>query len=143
MIRQIQLKELYTADTLSRAPTCISNQTSSNSIVLQELSEMCMTAAISHLPGSDKRLEIYRRPQSEDSICQQIPEYCRKEWPHKKELDPSVRGYWEAQGELTVGNYGLLMHGYQIVVPKAFQAETLKKLYEGHQGIVQCLIRAK
>ena len=71
-----------------------------------------------------------------------IFEYCCKRWPHKKELDPSVRRYWEAQGELTVG-YGLFIHGHQIVVPKAIQAETPRKLHESHQGILRWCLRAK
>ena len=45
-------KELYTEDALSRAP--ISNQTSSDSIALQKLAEICVMAAISHLPASDQ-----------------------------------------------------------------------------------------
>ena len=132
-IKHVPGKELYTADTLSRAP--ISNQTSADSISLQKLSELCMMAFISYLPASNQRLETYRRAQSEDPICQQILEYCRKGWPHKRELNPSLRGYWEAQGELTTGN-GLLMHGQRILVLKVLQAETLQKLHEGHQGIV-------
>ena len=50
-------------------------------------------------------------------------------------IHPSLRGYWKAQGELTIGN-GLLMYGQRIGVPKVLQAETLQKLLEGHQGIV-------
>jgi len=58
------------------------------------------------------------------------------------EIDPSVRAYWDIQGELTVGD-GLLMRGQRIVVPKALQNETLKKLHDGHQGMVRCRLRAK
>lgn len=58
-IRHVPGKEHYTADTLSR--DLIPDHPSSDSIDLQELTEMCMMAAVSHLPASNKRLEVYRR----------------------------------------------------------------------------------
>ena len=139
-IKHVPGKELYTADTLSRAP--IAKPTSTESIALQELAELCVLGAITTLPASSQRLEMYRRAQLEDPVCQILFGYCRNGWPDKREIDPSVTPYWEAQGELTVGN-GMLMLGRRIVVPKALQEETLKKLHEGHQGIVRCRLRAK
>ena len=110
---------------------------------LQDLAEICMIAAVSHLPASHRQLEIYKNAQSEDTSYQQIIKYCREGWPcGKKEIDASLKPYWEAQGELTVGNE-LLMHGHRLVVPKTLQTETLAKLHEGHQGIVRCHMRAK
>lgn len=64
-------------------------------------------------------------------MCQLLFTYCNEGWPDKNKRDSSVRPYWEAQGELTVGN-GMLMLGNRIVIPKALQMETLKKLHEGH-----------
>ena len=139
-ITHVPGKELYTADTLSRAP--LSDQPSADSIALQDLAELCVLAAVSNLPAGIQRLEVYRRAQSRDPTCQKILKYCREGWPDKRDLDQSVGAYWEAQGELTVGN-GLLMHGQRIVVPKELQTETLKKLHEGHQGIVRCRLRAR
>lgn len=137
-IRHVPGKELYTADTLSRAPL----PKQADSIALQDLAELCVTAAISNLPASNQRRETYRQAQSEDPTCQLILKYCREEWLDKREIDPLARAFWEARSELTVGN-GLLMHGQRIVVPKDLQTETLRKLHEGHQGIVRCRLRAK
>lgn len=35
------------------------------------------------------------------------------------------------------------MCGQRIVVPKSLQTETLRKLHDGHQGIIRCRLRAK
>ena len=101
-----------------------------------------MRAVVSHLPASNQRLEIYHKAQSEDPQCQLVLQYCHEGWPDVGEIDPSVRTYWDIQGELTVGD-GLLMRGQRIVVPKVLQNETLKKLHDGHLGMVRCRQRAK
>ena len=99
-------------------------------------------AAVAHLPATDQRLAIYKRAQSEDPQCQLVLQYCQDGWPSEQDVDPSVRAYWDVQGELTVGD-GLLLHGHRIVVPKALQKETLGKLHSGQQGMVRCRLRAK
>ena len=140
-IKHVPGKEMYTADTLSRAP--IPSQISEDSATLQELAELCAMTTVSHLPASSQRREIYRRAQSEDPICKLILKYCQEGWPaHKSKIDSSVNPYWDTQGELT-GVDRLLMHGQAMVVPKALQMETLRKLHEGHQGIVRCRLRAR
>lgn len=78
-INHVPGKELYTADTLSRAPL----PTISSENTQEELAELCMAAIISHLPASNQRLETYRQAQSSDPICQQILKYCREGWPDK------------------------------------------------------------
>ena len=137
-INHVPGKELYTADTLSRAPL----PTISSENTQEELAELCMEAIISHLPASNQRLETYRQAQSSDPICQQILKYCHKGWPDKRQIESALKAYWPAQGELTESN-GLLMYGQRMVIPTALRAETLSKLHEGHQGIVRCRLRAK
>lgn len=94
---------LYTADTLSRAPI----QSVMENLDMQELTEMSFMSTIMHLPASNQRLELYKKAQSEDPICQQLLNYCQTEWPDKKALDPPLRVYWQLRGEMTVGD-GLL-----------------------------------
>ena len=100
-------------------------------------------SAVSYLPASKERLETYRIAQLEDPQCQLVRQYCLKGWPGaERDIDPSVRAYWDIQGELTIGD-GLLLRGHRIVVPKALQSETLRKLNDGHQGMIRCHLRAK
>ena len=53
-----------------------------------------------------------------------------------------AKPYWEAQGDLTIGE-DLLLYGGRIVVPEALQTETLQKLHQGHQGIQRCRLRTQ
>ena len=125
-------KEIYTADTLSRAP--ISSEISD--LNLEEEAKMLIEMSIRHLPASPKRLDEYRSAQIADHVCSTIINYCQRGWPKKKYIDSFLRPYWSSQGELTV--HDNLLYQNRIVVPKSLQGETLKKLHEGHQGIQRC-----
>ena len=140
LIKHVPGKELYMADTLSQTP--LRGATSDDSIALQELAELCVIKTISHLPASAQWQETYRNAQSQDPECELLFKYCREGWPDRRAIDPMATPYWDAQGNLTVGD-GILLCGGRIMVPKALRAVTLKKLHEGHQGIVRCRLRAK
>ena len=131
-------KALYTADTLSRAPLESSETDSSPQGEAELLLEMCL----SNLPANKERLDEYRASQSTDPVCSLVINYCRNGWPAKQDVDGIIKPYWEVQGELTVGN-SLLLYGSRIVIPRALQQQTLKKMHEGHQGIQRCRIRAR
>ena len=90
-IKHIPGKELHTADTLSRAP--MSYQMTVDRRDSQDLAEMYVSNTTAHLPASNQRLETYRKAQSEDAVCRQILEYCRTGWPHKRNLNPTMRKY--------------------------------------------------
>ena len=139
-IQHVPGKELYTADTLSRAP--VQCKISVDSVELQELAELCVAHVISHLPAGSKRIDSYREAQSKDVICKQVMTYCRTGWPHLKDLDQSFKPYWEFHSELTICD-GLLMRGPRVVIPEVLQKEILHKLHGGHQGITRCRSRAQ
>ncbi len=138
-IKHVPGKELYTADTLSRAPVQSEEPPDD---YLQDLTELFVHSTIAHLPASSYRLESYQKAQAEDPVCQQILQFCQTQWPDKKNLEPSLIPYSEQRGTLTVVE-GILMQGKRIVVPKSLQLTTLDKLHSGHLGIVRCRLRAK
>ncbi len=137
-IQHVPGKDLHTADALSRAPSA-STEHDTN---LQELAEMLMVAHIAQLPASKDTLDRYRSAQLSDPTCSTVMQYCRQGWPEKNSVDPAVKPYWEAQGDITIGE-GLLLFGGRIGVPSALQEETLQKLHHGHQGIERCRLRAQ
>ena len=136
-IHHVPGKKLNTADTLSRAPL-ISTVRDQD---LEELAEMLTSAQVEHLPASKERLEQYRQAQHSDATCSTLMEYCRNGWPDRDKLTPNLVPFWPARGELTIGE-DLLLYGNRLVVPRQMQAETLRKLHQGHQGIQRCRLRA-
>ena len=90
---------------------------------VEYLAELAMTENIAQLPASAKRLEVFRKAQSEDPTCAILLQYCRNGWPGKHSINPTVKPYWEAQGQLTIGD-GILLFGSRIVVPKALQGKS-------------------
>ena len=144
-------KELYTAHTLSRAPT------SSDHIDerLQEEAEVLLDTCIAHFPASQQRLEEYRKAQAADPTCSYlflpVPTcstlitYCKCGWPNKNHIEMETTPFWEVRGQLTVASDYLLLYGNRIVVPKSLQHQTLQKIHGGggHQGIERCRLRAK
>ena len=105
-ITHVPGKELYTADTLSRAP--LHSKISVDSAELSELAELCVAHVITNLPAGNEKLDSYRKAQSENVVCSRVIEYCRTGWPHRKDLDPSLKDYWQFRCELTICD-GLLM----------------------------------
>ena len=129
-------KELFTADTLSRAPVSLTEE-----LTLQNKVETFVNLVVNNsLPASKHRLDEYREAQSKDSVCQQLSEYCRHGWPEKTSVTPEVAPYWKSRGFLSECD-GLLLFGHRIVVPKSLQRETLQKIHAGHQGMERCRTR--
>lgn len=127
-------KLLYTADTLSRAPTADAQADDTEAFI--------RIVTIPALPASPDRLDAYRRAQREDPGCTQITKYCNTNWPRRERTDPTLLPFWKVRGSLTVCD-DLLLFNSRIVVPKSMQKETMNKIHVGHQGIQRCLERAK
>jgi len=85
-------KLLYTADTLSRAPST----STQNDVRLQEEAEAVMELYVAHLPASTERLDEYRRAQAKDHICWSVMiKCCRNGWPEKN-IEAAIKPYWKA-----------------------------------------------
>ena len=101
-----------------------------------------MEVCVSHLPASREVREKYQKAKLGDHICSAVIKHCQERWPKKDKVQPDLKSYWNAQGELTVDGNGLLLYNKWIVVPKVLQRRTLEKIHEGHQGIQKSRLRA-
>ena len=137
-IKHVPGKLMYTADTLSRAPTSVPG---TDCEVLQDDAELFAAQVIAHLPASKARMDVYRSSQTSDPVTSAVIKYCRFGWPEKHRLQSELRVYWSLRGELTVYD-GLLFFGKRLVIPQALQEETRQSLHQGHQGIQRCQLRA-
>ena len=131
-------KDLYTADSLSRAPTA---EPGKNSIAFQDELESFVEAVTAALPASESRLKEYSEHQKSDPICSLICSYCAEGWPAQSNIPTNIQPFWEVRSELTVCN-DLLLRGSHIVVPVSLQEQTLCKIHHGHQGMQKCRARA-
>ena len=124
-------KNLYVADTLSRAPISTSTKCDTS---LEELAELAVETHTAHLPASSDTLDEFRREQDSDPFLTCIKGYCTNGWPDKPGTEPKLLPYWEVRGELTL-HENLLLCGGRIVVPVSLREQTSIKLHTGHQGI--------
>ena len=138
-ISHVPGKLLYTADTLSRAPS----PDQENDVELQQDAETFLTISILNLPITEGRLEEYRKAQDADGLCSSAKKHCKKGWPEKKDLGNRLIPFWKTRGNLSLDSSGLLLYGSRIVVPDSLRRETLRKIHDGHQGIQRCRLRAK
>eukprot|EP00731_Ephydatia_muelleri_P004100 Em0002g276a len=136
-ITHVPGKLLYTADTLSRAPTTNSPK---DLIPLQEEAEVFIDSAIQCLPTTGEKLKEFSASQASDAVCSQVMKYCQFGWPDKHRVTDDIKPYWTLRGYLTVHN-GLLLYGRRIVIPVARQREILEKIHQGHLGIQRCRLR--
>ena len=76
------------------------------------------------LPATKPWLEVYRKAQDKDPVCQTIMQYLQLWWPNKKSLSVEILTYWKFGGYFSVCN-NLLMYGQRIIVPTSLRCETI------------------
>ena len=137
-ISHVPGKDLYTPDTLSRAPV----RNTAEDEFASEVS--CYVDSImQNIPATDRKLAEISKAQSEDSVCQSLRFYVENDWPNDKSLvNENVKPYWQFRGEITVQN-NLLLRGSRLIIPAQLRSEMLEKLHDAHMGIVKCRERAQ
>eukprot|EP00731_Ephydatia_muelleri_P028828 Em0020g472a len=131
-------KQLFTADTLSRAPC--PTATADNSIPDSEV-ELFVEALTSSTPITKSLLERYRSAQQTDPVCTALRQFCLNGWPSKQKITTNLKPFWLVRNDLSICN-DLLLYGSRIIVPASLHPYTLQKLHDGHLGIQQCRLRA-
>ena len=137
VVSHVPGKQLYTADTLSRAPSSAAEEP----MKLQAVTEAYVKeVAISSLPASSKTLDMYHRAQQDDPVCSTIMQYCQSGWPHMVHTDLSP--FWKVRDYLTVCE-NLLLYKSRIVIPSSMRRITMEDIHTGHQGVERCCLRAR
>lgn len=127
-------KEIPVADALSRAylPT-------TESMLLQDVNYNVSAREVRGLTAfSDVRREELVKETRNDSELQKVKKVIIAGWPlTKKELDYTVRPYWDSREELAVLD-DVVFKGDRVVIPKTMRSYLLKVIHEGHLGMVKC-----
>ena len=98
-ISHVPGKDLHIADTLSRAPT--SPNTPTNDHFCQQVDNF-VHLVMESLPITEERLLQISRMQNEDTVCQELKQYCLQGWPESSMVKGSVKLYRQVSSEISV-----------------------------------------
>ena len=68
--------------------------------------------------------------------------YITTEWPKPKAIGAELKPYFSVRDQLSIFK-GLLLFNTRLVIPSSMRGEMLKRIHDGHCGIVKCRERAK
>ena len=132
-------KQLYTADTLSRAVDPTEKATSE----IQDDIEAYVNMVTSHVPVAPTRMEQIRTETQKDEDLQVLIQVIQDGWPEEvQECSNQTREYWNIRAELTTVD-GIIYKGMKILIPKTMRKMMLTKIHEGHLGMEKCKQRAR
>ena len=144
-------KEMYLADTLSRAYLPITNWQSAPDTQPEVISslqshfqqELETINLMKHLPISQDSLAQVRAHTAKDECLQKVADITRQGWPESKtKVPPSALPYFSIREELDIQN-GVLFKGERVVIPTSLRSDMLHKIHNSHLGINGCLRRAR
>ena len=123
-------KELYLADTLSRAH--LSKCKSEEETLDLDYQAISM---ISTLPVTDDKLKEIKEETKKDGTMQILVKIINEGWPsHKGCLPRSLQPLWSYREELTEVE-GVVFKSDKIFVPSSLRDDVLKKIHQSHMGI--------
>ena len=99
-VSHIPGKDLTVADTLSRAPTELSN--SNDNEFLEEV-KACVNLVLQQSEiVSGPQLEVIKEKKLQDKTCQVLTKYCQSEWPDSSHIKSCAKPYNSVANELSV-----------------------------------------
>ena len=131
-------KDLYIADTLSRAYLTASSDDTDHEDI-----ELAVHTMIQNLPVSDAKLTQLQSATESDEQLQQLSTMIRNGWPNNISNVPMIlREYWKVKHKLHVADK-LIFVNNRIVIPSCMRTEILKCIHTGHMGIEKSKARAR
>ena len=131
-------KELFIADTLSRAPS----PRLFKDDVAAECEEQVHHVVNSVAPAESTR-HRYADATLKDPTLQLLQSVIKAGWPdHRSQCAAAVKPFWPVRHNLTVVD-GIVLCGTRLVVPLVLRREVLDGVHEGHFGETKSVLRAK
>ena len=128
-------KNLFIADTLSRAPE-VSNETTANK------KDGFEVLTLENLPVSEVKLEQVKDATRKDLTLQKLKTTVISGWPERKsQVDPELREYWSIKEDISECD-DLLLRNDKLIVPSSLREEMLSQIHSSHLGIEKCKRRA-
>ena len=131
-------KELFIADTLSRAPS----PRLFTDDVTQD-SEDQVHHVLHSLVTSVSTRKRYAEATALDPTLQLLKTVIQTGWPEKRAQCPAaVKPFWSVRSELSMVE-DILLCGSRLVVPMSLRRETMEGIHDGHFGETKSVLRAK
>ena len=131
-------KELFIADTLSRAP--------SPRLFKDDVTQGCeeqVHATLDTIIPLDSTRAKFAAATAADPTLQLVREVLLRGWPdHKAQCPIAAKPFWSVCHNLAEAD-GLLLNGERLVVPLSLRQEVMAGIHDGHFGEVKCILRAK
>ena len=127
-------KEMYVADTLSRAYLTDGNCVTSEDRFHVNMIEVSM---------SENRLsEIRSKTESDSELCK-LKQTVLEGWPDtRNEVPEEIKKYWNIRDEITIAE-DILFKAAKVIIPAEMRQEMLRQIHSAHFGIEKCIMRAK
>ena len=129
-------KELYLADTLSRAHI-------GNDDIKNTRDDLENYEVLNVLPLSNRRFDELVQETQNDIVLQELAKTVLVGWPqHQRTLKPELQAYYPFRDEITTSN-GILLKGQKIIVPETLRDEYAKQVHQGHINVEATKRRAR
>ena len=136
-------KEMFVADTLSRATTKESHSQCEVDREQEEILRIHVNNVLENLNIEEQKKEKLRKETEQDKELNILKAQIQKGWPANKNNVPNeIRQYFQYNEELSIID-DLIFKADRLVIPKSMQSEMLERIHEGHQGIEKCKNRAR
>ena len=133
-ITYIPGKEQSVPDALSRAPI-----DSMQTFMGTEIEDYNVFS-VQSMPISPNQLENVIREQQKDPVLSKLIEFFKKNKGKeisKNDFPLEIREFMPMFHEITIVE-NILLRGKKIVIPTSMRKEMLRRIHQGHQGIVKC-----
>lgn len=142
-------KEMYLADTLSRAPESTENQEKQIDIyeIAKTMDSFDDVSRINELKSGVNYMDDKIMKVSDESITKimtetkaddqliKLKDQVLKGWPEKQNLLPNdLKCFWNYRMDFSIEG-DIIMKGNQMLVPRSLRKEFLRKIHSGHMGI--------
>lgn len=132
-------KELYLADTLSRAQL----DATDDHVVSDEDLTAQVHVVMSNLPVSEQKLQEIRDETQQDATLKELLRTIRVGWPKRPgQVSDNIREYWNVRDELSEVD-GLILKCNRLVIPSTMRPDILARIHMGHFGMDKCKHRAR
>lgn len=131
-------KELFIADTLSRAPSPRLFHDDST----QGCEEQVHAVLDRVIPNVTTRSKFAEATAADPTLLL-VKELLRRGWPeHKSQCPVAAKPFWSVRNNLAEAD-GLLLYGERLVVPVSLRRKVMTGIHDGHFGEVKCVLRAR